>query len=79
MVEAIKDAVDEDKVAAARNIKFAEFADYLEGKITFNELMELLLEGLDEVDEQGYYFGDFISKIDFKIKKGARTVGSINE
>ena len=51
MVEPIKDAETADKATAARNIKFAEFADYLEGKFTFNELMELLLEGLDEVDE----------------------------
>ena len=43
-----------DKVTAARNIKFAEFAefaDYLEGKITFNELMDILILDLDNVDE----------------------------
>ena len=33
------------------NVVSAEFTDYLKGGITFNELMELLLEGLDEVDE----------------------------
>ena len=33
------------------NVVSADFADYLKGGITFNELMELLLKGLDEVDE----------------------------
>ena len=47
MIQNFEKEIKEEKEGAVS----AEFADYLEGKITFNELMELLLEGLDEVDE----------------------------
>lgn len=45
----------------------AEFADYLEGKITFNDLMDILILDLDNVDEIELPFGDLFSKNDFKI------------
>ena len=46
-----EDVENADKVTAACNIKFAELEDYLKGKITFNELMDILILDLDNVDE----------------------------
>ena len=46
MVEVIKNAV-----SAENKIVFAEYADYLEGKITFSDLMDILILDLDDVDE----------------------------
>ena len=46
MVEAIKDAE-----TAENKIVFAEYADYLEGKITFSDLMDILILDLDDLDE----------------------------
>ena len=47
MIQSFEKKIEEEK----EGVVFAELADYLEGKITFNELMDILILNLDNVDE----------------------------